>query len=62
MPAPEHHVIELDDDEGGRLSAVWSRSGRHLIVTVNRRGTWAQVELRPEQVDDLVEFLAERRT
>jgi hypothetical protein len=31
-----------------------------LIVTVNRRGEWAQVELRREQVDELAAFLAER--
>jgi hypothetical protein len=33
MPKDEHLAIELDDDEDGRLHAVWSRSGKHLIVT-----------------------------
>jgi hypothetical protein len=62
MPAHEYHAIELDDDEGGGLNAVWSGSGKRLIVTVNWRGKWAQVELRPEQVEDLVAFLEEQRT
>jgi hypothetical protein len=60
MGAPERKAVELRDDEGGSLNAVWSRSGRRLIVTVNRRGEWAQVELRREQVDELVSFLAEQ--
>jgi hypothetical protein len=61
MPAREYHAIELDDDEGNRLNAAWSGSGKRLIVTVNRRGTWAQVQLRPEQVEALGAFLAEER-
>jgi hypothetical protein len=51
----------LDDDEGARLNATWSRSGKRLIVTVNRRSTWAQVELRPDQVEELAAFLSIRR-
>jgi hypothetical protein len=61
MGAGEHESVDLVDDEGGRLSGTWSRSGKRLIVTVNRRGSWAQVELRPEQVEDLVAFLAAER-
>jgi hypothetical protein len=60
MGAPEREAVEFHDDEGGSLNAVWSRSGRCLIVTVNRRGEWAQVELRREQVDKLAVFLAEQ--
>jgi hypothetical protein len=61
MVAGDDEPVELVDDEGGRLYATWSRSGKRLIVTVNRRGSWAQVELRPEQVEDLVAFLAAER-
>jgi hypothetical protein len=61
MGAGEHESVDLVDDEGGRLCGTWSRSGKRLIVTVNRRGSWAQVELRPEQVEDLVAFLAAER-
>jgi hypothetical protein len=60
MGAPERAAVEFQDDEGGSLNAVWSRSGRRLIVTVNRRGEWAQVELRREQVDEFAAFLAEQ--
>jgi hypothetical protein len=57
----EDEVTNLDDDEGGHLNATWSRSGRRLIVTVDRRGTWAQVQLRPDQVEELAAFLSIRR-
>jgi hypothetical protein len=60
MGASERAAVELQDDEGGLLNAVWSRSGRRLIVTVNRRGEWAQVELRHEQVAELAAFLREQ--
>ncbi len=52
-------AIAFDDQEGGRLHGVWSRSGKHLIVTVfgqNKRTLW-QVELRPDQVKQLSAFL-----
>jgi hypothetical protein len=55
----DRETIRFEDDEGGRFDAVWSRSGKRLIVTVKRRGEWAQVELRPEQVDDLARFLSD---
>jgi hypothetical protein len=58
MGGVEREAVDLRDDEGGSLNAVWSRSGRRLIVTVKRRGEWAQVELRREQVDTLAAFLA----
>jgi hypothetical protein len=57
----EQQVAQFDDDEGGRLHATWSRSGKRLIVTVTRRGSRAQVELRPAQVEELATFLAIRR-
>jgi hypothetical protein len=61
MGTTGREAVEFHDDEGGLLNAVWSRSGRRLIVTVNRRGEWAQVELRREQVDELAAFLAEQQ-
>ena len=60
MDTAARGAVELHDDEGGLLNAVWSRSGKRLIVTVNRRGEWAQVELRREQVEQLAGFLAEQ--
>lgn len=59
MEASERGVVEFVDDEGDRLHATWSRSGKRLIVTVWGRGTWAQVELRPDQVSDLAKWLGE---
>ena len=57
MPSDERQSIRLKDDEGGQLYATWSRSGKRLIVTVSRRGEWAQVELRPAQVEALARYL-----
>ena len=59
MIAEDRKTIQFEDDEGGRFDAVWSRSGKRLIVTLKRRGQWAQVELRPEQVEDLARFLSD---
>jgi hypothetical protein len=61
MPRTDRPVIVLDDDESKRLHATWSRSGKRLIVTVTTKtfGTpYAQVELRPEQVAELRDFLS----
>lgn len=57
----DERAARFDDDEGASLHTTWSRSGKRLIVTVNRRGTWASVELRPGQVEDLAAFLSIRR-
>jgi hypothetical protein len=61
MPKDERRAIEFDDDDNGRLRAVWSRSGKNLIVTgtTRRWDKFVQVELRPEQVETLIAFLAE---
>ena len=61
MPQDERHVIQLDDGENGRLHPIWSRSGKHLIVTATTPGVGQlmQVELRPDQVEELIEFLSE---
>lgn len=55
-------MAHFDDDEGARLHATWSRSGKRLIVTVSRRGNYVGVELRPEQVEELAAFLSIRRS
>jgi hypothetical protein len=34
----DEQVAVFDDGEGARLNATWSRSGKRLIVTVDRRG------------------------
>lgn len=52
--------ITLDDDDGHRLHATWSRSGRRLIVSVHEfefSDAYQQVLLRPDQVDGLRKFL-----
>jgi hypothetical protein len=58
VPDEPRQAIDLADDEGGELNAIWSRSGKRLIVTVDRRGHHAQIELTHEQVDELARFLA----
>ncbi len=61
MTKDERNVLELDDAENGRLHAVWSRSGKHLIVTATTK-RWdklLQVELRADQVETLIAFLSE---
>jgi hypothetical protein len=61
VPRDDRRAIQLDDDEHGRLHAVWSRSGKHLIVTATT-DTWDQimpVELQPDQVNGLIAFLAD---
>ena len=53
--------ITLDDADGRRLHAVWSRSGKRLGVSVSTV-TWRdfeQMELRPDQVQELIDFLLE---
>jgi hypothetical protein len=62
MEREDRPVITLDDGERNRLHAVWSRSGKRLIVSVVPRGKWdesAQVELDPEQVQELRAFLSD---
>ena len=57
--AEEDLPITLEDDESRRLNATWSRSRKRLIVTVTTTQSHAQVELRPDQVEALAEFLSE---
>ena len=57
----DHPAIQLDDAQSNRFHAVWSRSGKHLIVSVAARGNWdaaSQVELTAEQAEELQRFLA----
>jgi hypothetical protein len=60
MDEAERRPITIEDDENRRLHATWSRSGKRLIVTVTTTQAHAQVELTPEQVEGLAEFLSER--
>jgi hypothetical protein len=59
-PAEDRRPMKLAHDEGGKLHAVWSRSGKRLIITVDRRQQHAQVDLRPDQVAQLGHYLAEQ--
>ena len=61
MSKDERRAAQFDDRENKRLHAVWSRSGKHLIVTATttRGDQLAQVELRPDQVEQLITFLSE---
>jgi hypothetical protein len=56
--------IQLDDAEGHRLHATWSRSRKRLILSVGRREApqrTEQVELDAEQAERLRLFIAEKR-
>ncbi len=61
MTRVERSSIQFDDDERNRLHAVWSRSGRHLLlgVTDERYEGGRQIALRTEQVEALGRFLIE---
>ena len=55
---PERPALHLDDDEWRFLHAIWSRSGKRVIVSVGRSWDEAgQVELMPEQAKRLAAFL-----
>lgn len=55
MSRIERDSIALDDAERGRLYAIWSRSGKRLIVTMHRNADYMQVELRPDQVESFAQ-------
>jgi hypothetical protein len=57
VPDDARQVINLTDEDGGKLNAIWSRSGKRLILTVDRRSEHAQIELTAAQVDELAHFL-----
>jgi hypothetical protein len=59
MAEAARHPITIDDDEGRRLHATWSRSGKRLIITVTTSQAHAQLEMTPEQVEALAAFLSE---
>jgi len=62
MSKQDRRVIVLDGRENSHLHAAWSRSGKHLIVTVSKTA-WSdgyqQVELRPDQLEELRDYLSE---
>jgi hypothetical protein len=58
----ERRDLRIEDAEGNLFDAVWSRSGKHLIVTVAPRGDWdraGQIELSPEQLASVRQFIDE---
>jgi hypothetical protein len=62
MPKRQLRTITLDDPDGLRLYGVWSRSGAHLGLSIWKEAPMRdhqEIELRPEQVEELIEFLTE---
>ena len=59
MAKIDRKALQLDDDDGGRLNATWSRSGKPLIVTVTKGSAAAHVELDSRQLDQLTRFLGD---
>jgi hypothetical protein len=62
MPKGERSHITLEDGERNLFDAIWSRSGKHLLVSVAPRGDWdrvGQVELLPDQLNELRRFIDE---
>jgi hypothetical protein len=60
MAKHERRRVRLADAEGNLFDAVWSRSGKRLIVSVAPRGSWdgaIQVELTPEQLTAVRQFI-----
>jgi hypothetical protein len=60
MAKADRPAFALVDDDEDRLHATWSRS-HSLVVTVGAAHdahTWRQVRLRPDQVEQLIAFLA----
>jgi hypothetical protein len=60
MAKQERSGVRLEDAEGNLFEAVWSRSGKRLIVSVTPRGSWdgaGQVELTPEQLTAVRQFI-----
>jgi hypothetical protein len=63
MPEQTRSSIEMYDDDGTRFSAVWSRTGKRLIVEIVPHMSWhpgAATELRDADVEELSRFLANR--
>lgn len=60
MPKPDERLsLQLADDAQRFVDATWSRSGKHVIVSVGKSWDAAgQVELTREQADRLAAFLA----
>jgi hypothetical protein len=62
MPQRERSSLFLDDPDGRRLHAVWSRSGARLGLAIWKTRPFSdlqQVQLREEQVEKLIRFLEE---
>ena len=65
MPKEERPIFQLNDTDGNQLHAIWSRSGRTLIVSIfSQRGGYewnGQAVLTHDQVEKLANFLVESR-
>jgi hypothetical protein len=60
LPKQKRPTLTLDDPEGLQLHAAWSRSGARLGLAIWKTppvSDYHQVELRPEQVKELIQFL-----
>ena len=63
MAKDNRPVFALDDADDNQIHAMWSRSGRRLMISVNspRWDRLGQVELTHDQVDQLAAFLAQSK-
>jgi hypothetical protein len=61
MVRPSRPTLQLEDGDGLRLTASWSRSGRRaLVMTGTWQGRpWASIALDPEQVESFSTFLTD---
>jgi hypothetical protein len=58
MPSVDRPTLTLDDENRHRLHATWSRSSRLVLsVTDNRFAEVRQIQLRPDQVAELIAYL-----
>jgi hypothetical protein len=55
----ERPALHIQGDERKFVNAIWSRSGKRVILSAGRSwDTAGQVELTPEQAEELARFLA----
>jgi type II secretory pathway component PulM len=57
----EQPRLTIDDPDGWRLRVVWSRSGKRAGLSMEKiegGGEYRQMELRPKQIEELIEFFA----
>jgi hypothetical protein len=63
MTFTDNRTLTLDDPDGWKLRVVWSRShkraGLSMEKNTGRPVEFRQMELRPEQIEELIDFLTE---